>query len=59
MVQAMADSSVNLMLRGWLSVDDFWTVKWDLQKEIKEKIEAAGLSIPFPQTDVHLHQVAK
>ena len=54
MVQAMADSSVNLQLRAWASVDNYWNVYWDANKKIKEQIEAAGLSIPFPQRDVHL-----
>lgn len=54
MVQAMADSSVNLQLRAWASVNDYWDVYWDANKVIKEEIEAAGLTIPFPQQDVHL-----
>lgn len=58
-VTEMADSSVNMQLRGWLTVDDFWAVKWDLTKKAKEQIEAAGLSIPFPQRDVHIHQAGQ
>jgi len=54
MVQAMADSSVNLQLRAWASVENYWDVYWDVNKKIKEQVEAAGLSIPFPQRDVHL-----
>ena len=54
MVHAMADSSVNLQLRAWARVEDFWEVYWDANKMIKEQIEAAGLTIPFPQQDVHL-----
>ncbi|MBC8412497.1 MAG: mechanosensitive ion channel [Nitrospira sp.] len=54
MVQAMADSSVNLQLRAWTSIDDYWNVYWDNNKNIKEQIEAAGLTIPFPQRDVHI-----
>jgi small conductance mechanosensitive channel len=54
MVQAMADSSVNLQLRAWASVENYWDVYWDANKKIKEQIEAAGLTIPFPQRDVHL-----
>lgn len=54
MVQAMADSSVNLQLRAWTSVDDYWEVYWHSNKQIKEAIEAAGLTIPFPQRDLHL-----
>lgn len=54
MVQAMADSSVNLQLRAWVSVENYWDVYWDTNKKVKEQIEAAGLTIPFPQTDVHV-----
>lgn len=54
MVIAMADSSVNLQLRGWTMIDDYWQTYWDLNKRIKEEVEAAGLTIPFPQRDVHL-----
>ena len=53
MVVAMADSSVNVQLRAWATIDDYWDVYWDSTKKIKEKIEAAGLTIPFPQRDVH------
>jgi small conductance mechanosensitive channel len=54
MVQAMADSSVNLQLRAWASVDDYWAAYWDTMKKSKEYIEAAGLTIPFPQRDLHV-----
>jgi len=54
MVQAMADSSVNLQLRAWTSIENYWDVYWDANKKIKEQIETAGLTIPFPQRDVHL-----
>lgn len=54
MVQAMADSSVNLQLRAWTSVENYWDVYWGANKKIKEQIEAAGLTIPFPQRDVHM-----
>ena len=57
MVQAMADSSVNLQLRAWATVANYWGVYWDTNKKIKEQIEAAGLTIPFPQRDVHLFNV--
>ena len=53
MVVAMADSSVNLQLRAWASVENYWDVYWESTKKIKEQIEAAGLTIPYPQRDVH------
>ncbi|MFO7605404.1 MAG: mechanosensitive ion channel [Desulfurivibrionaceae bacterium] len=54
MVTALADSSVNLQLRGWATTGDYWQTLWDLNKRVKEEIEQAGLTIPFPQRDVHL-----
>lgn len=57
MVLELADSSVNLNLRCWCKAEDFWAVKWDLTRKMKLEIEAAGLNIPFPQQDVHMHQV--
>lgn len=54
MVTSMGDSSVNLQLRAWAKIDDYWPTYWDLNKRVKEEIERAGLSIPFPQQDVHL-----
>lgn len=54
MVGAMADSSINIQLRGWTTVDDYWQTYWDLNKRVKENIEQAGLTIPFPQRDVHV-----
>jgi small conductance mechanosensitive channel len=54
MVQTLGDSSVNLQLRAWARVEDYWDIYWAHTKIIKEKIEAAGLHIPFPQRDVHM-----
>lgn len=54
MVQTLADSSVNLQLRAWATGDDYWNLVWAHNKIIKEEIEAAGLSIPFPQRDVRV-----
>lgn len=52
MVAAMADSAVNLQLRGWTLTDDYWPTLWDLNQRVKEQIEAAGLTIPFPQRQI-------
>lgn len=54
MVVSMAESSVNLQLRGWTTIDDYWQTYWDLNKRVKEEIEKAGLTIPFPQRSVHV-----
>ncbi|MDR0707950.1 MAG: mechanosensitive ion channel family protein [Treponema sp.] len=53
-VQSLNDSSVNILLRAWAPADVYWDVYWKHMRLVKEKIEAAGLSIPFPQRTVHL-----
>lgn len=55
-VDALADSSVNLSLRVWTDKANYWDVRRDLTKSCKLALEAAGLSIPFPQRDVHVIQ---
>lgn len=55
-VHMLADSSVNLQLRAWSKPDTFWDTYWSLQKNVKSRIEAAGLTIPFPQRDLHIIQ---
>ena len=54
MVAAMVDSAVNIQLRAWAMNDDYWQTYWDLNKRVKESIEAAGLTIPFPQRSLHI-----
>lgn len=54
MVVSMMDSSVNIQLRAWAKNDDYWPTYWDLNKQVKESIEAAGLTIPFPQRTLHV-----
>jgi len=55
-VDELADSSVNLIIRPWVKTEDYWTTKWELTQKIKESFDKEGISIPFPQTDVHLFQ---
>jgi small conductance mechanosensitive channel len=54
-VSELGDSSVDFIVRPWVRTGDYWPVRWDLTRRIKEELEAAGCSIPFPQRDVHLH----
>jgi small conductance mechanosensitive channel len=54
-VSELADSSVNLVVRPWVKTGDYWTVRFDLTEEIKNNFDEAGISIPFPQQDVHLY----
>ncbi len=53
-ISELADSSVNLVCRPWSKTADYWTVKFDVTKRVKERFDAEGISIPFPQRDVHL-----
>lgn len=53
----LADSSVNFIVRPWTHNGDYWTVRWDVTREVKKRFDAEGISIPYPQRDVHLHQV--
>ncbi len=52
----LADSSVNFVCRPWAKTGDYWAVYWDLTKAVKERFDKEKISIPYPQTDVHLHQ---
>jgi small conductance mechanosensitive channel len=56
-VGELADSSVNLNVRPWLEAGDYWAVRADLLETIKVKFDEAGISIPFPQQDVYMHEV--
>ena len=57
-VGELGDSSVNLIVRLWVNAADYWGVKFNLTKAFKEQLEADGITIPFPQQDVHMHQAA-
>lgn len=50
----LGDSSVDLIIRPWVNTSDYWDVKRDLIKKIKEAFDEAGINIPYPQRDVHL-----
>ncbi|MFK7741334.1 MAG: mechanosensitive ion channel family protein [Planctomycetota bacterium] len=52
----LADSSVNFIVRPWTNTADYWDVFWDVTRQVKERFDQEGLSIPFPQRDVHMHQ---
>jgi small conductance mechanosensitive channel len=52
----LADSSLNFICRPWVNTSDYWAVYWDVTRAAKEKFDEAGISIPFPQRDVHLFQ---
>jgi small conductance mechanosensitive channel len=52
---ALADSSVNFTVRAWVNTPDYWAVHFDMNKKIYQTFAKEGLSIPFPQMDVHVH----
>lgn len=52
-VEQLADSSINLGIRFWVNQEDYWTAKWRLTEETKYTLDKAGITIPFPQLDVH------
>ena len=52
----LADSCVNFIVRPWVNADDYWTVYWDVTRSVKERFDAEGITIPFPQRDVHVYQ---
>ena len=54
----LGDSSVNFVVRPWCNTGDYWDVYFDLTEQIKKACDEKGLNIPFPQRDVHLHQVS-
>ncbi len=54
----LADSAVNFIVRPWTKTGDYWTVYWDLVKGVKQAFDREGISIPYPQREVHLHRAA-
>jgi small conductance mechanosensitive channel len=50
----LGDSSVDFIVRPWVKTDDYWDVYWDITREIKIRFDSEGISIPFPQRDVHV-----
>ncbi|MEZ5541940.1 MAG: mechanosensitive ion channel [Pseudomonadota bacterium] len=57
-VSELADSSVNLNVRPWVKTADYWSVRADLLERLKQAFDANGISIPYPQRDVHVHTTA-
>jgi small conductance mechanosensitive channel len=51
----LGDSSVNFVVRPWSKTADYWDVYWDVTREVKHRFDAEGISIPFPQRDVHIY----
>ncbi len=58
-VSELADSSVNFVVRPWVKTGDYWDVYFNLTEQIKVRFDAEGISIPYPQQDLHLFQETK
>lgn len=56
-VSELADSSVNFVVRPWVNTADYWPVYFSLTEAVKLRFDKEGISIPYPQRDVHMHQV--
>ncbi|MCK4586984.1 MAG: mechanosensitive ion channel [Gammaproteobacteria bacterium] len=56
LLMELADSSVNFAVRPWVNSPDYWVVRGDLMERVKEKFDANGISIPYPQQDLHLYK---
>ena len=54
-LHTLGDSSVNFIVRPWTKTEDYWSVYWDLMREVKLRFDREGISIPYPQRDVHLY----
>ncbi len=54
-VAELADASVNFAVRPWVKASDYWPVRFDLTEKVKLAFDEAGISIPYPQMDVHVH----
>ncbi|MGB5673261.1 MAG: mechanosensitive ion channel domain-containing protein [Gemmatimonadota bacterium] len=52
----LGDSSVNFICRPWCLTGDYWNVYWDVMETVKQRFDAEGISIPFPQRDVHIYE---
>lgn len=52
----LADSSVNFVVRPWVKAGDYWAVYFDLTEGIKKAFDREGISIPYPQRDVHVYE---
>jgi len=52
----LADSSVNFVARPWVNIEDYWGVYFDAMENIKKAFDAEGISIPYPQRDVHVYE---
>ncbi|MDN3637262.1 mechanosensitive ion channel [Simiduia curdlanivorans] len=58
-LHTLNESSVDFIVRPWVETENYWDVYWDVTKSVKLRFDAEGISIPFPQRDVHIYQTEK
>ncbi|MBY6185286.1 mechanosensitive ion channel family protein [Marinobacter hydrocarbonoclasticus] len=51
------ESSVDFVVRPWVKTDDYWDVYWDVTREVKVRFDQEGITIPFPQRELHMHTI--
>jgi len=57
-LHSLGESSVNFIVRPWVKTKDYWDVYWDVTREVKLRFDREGVSIPFPQRDVHIYKAS-
>ncbi|KZZ13511.1 hypothetical protein A3758_01635 [Oleiphilus sp. HI0118] len=57
-LHTLNESSVDFIVRPWVATSDYWDVYWDITRTVKQRFDEEGISIPFPQRDVHVYQAA-
>ncbi|MFT6975573.1 MAG: small conductance mechanosensitive channel [Bermanella sp.] len=55
-VGSLGDNSVNLMFRPWVATDDLWPYYWDMHEKVKKAFDKEGITIPYPQRDMHMYK---
>lgn len=55
-ISELGDNAVSMIVRPWTKKEDYWALKFDLTKRIKERFDEKSISFPYPQRDVHVHQ---
>lgn len=55
-LHTLNESSVDFIVRPWVKTDDYWDVYWEVTETVKKRLDAEGVSIPFPQRDLHIYK---
>ncbi|MCK9995422.1 MAG: mechanosensitive ion channel [Candidatus Krumholzibacteria bacterium] len=58
-LHTLGESSVDFIVRPWVKTDDYWDIYWDVTRAVKMRFDEEGISIPFPQQDIHIYEESK